>query len=398
MRRFAVLAVTLLLLVSMVCGVALAGDEDLPVPKRRYRIGFSNGEMSNPWRWAFVDSMQQWANKYRNIGPGIEYVWTNAGNDSAKQLMDCENLLAMGIDLLIVSPNQDEPLDPVIDMATAANVPLIVVDRSLIRKPGVGTYVANITQNYALSGAYQAVYALEWLKARYGEYKGNIVEIQGIIGSSPTTDEYVGIRSILKHYPDVKIIATAEGGYSQVGGRKVMEDFLQRFGPGEIDLVICYNDAEALGAIEAIEAAGRTELLEGRILGKDQMVTFVEELLKGRGLMTTECPPDYGMYAITTAIRYLNGEEIPQMVYLPLRNWENPHGPVHLVPADNVEEILKKHIKFAKDRKLALIPPEAGDFEALTVDLTRWKGYEDVMEYTKTRVFPNDITDLQNVK
>ncbi|MCR4425077.1 MAG: substrate-binding domain-containing protein [Firmicutes bacterium] len=396
MKRWAVVAVACLLVFGMVLGT-LAASENLPVPKKRYRIGFSNGEMSNSWRWAFVDSMQEWAHKFRNIGPGIDYVWTNAGNDSAKQLMDCENLLAMGVDILIVSPNQDEPLDPVIDMCTAAGVPLIVIDRSLVRQPGVGTYVANITQNYALSGAYQAAYALEWLKAKYGAYKGNIVEIQGIIGASPTTDEYVGIRAILKHYPDVKIIATAEGGYSQVGGRQVMEDFLQRFGPGQIDLVICYNDAEALGAIEAIEAAGRRELLDGRILGKDQQVTFVEQILAGRGLMTTECPPYYGPYAIPTAIRYLNGEQIPKLIHLPLRNWENPRGPVNLVPAKNMEEILKRHIKFAKDKRLALIPPEAGDFEALTVDLTRWKGYEDVMEYTRTRTFPKGIKDLQNM-
>jgi ribose transport system substrate-binding protein len=184
---------------GIVTGAIAQEYEELPVPNERYLIAFSNGEMSNEWRWAFVDSMQEWANKFRKLGPGIEYVWTNAGNDSAKQLMDVENLLAMNPSVLIVSPNQDEPLDPIIDMASDAGVPLMVIDRSLVRKPGIGTYFTNITQNYAMSGAYQAVYALEWLKEKYGEYRGSIVEIQGIIGSSPTTDEYVGIRAILQH-------------------------------------------------------------------------------------------------------------------------------------------------------------------------------------------------------
>jgi len=396
MKRIIIFFVTVLLLFGLVFSV-MAQDEELSVPKEKYLIAFSNGEMSNSWRWAFVDSMQAWANEFRKLGPGIDYVWTNAGNDSAKQLMDVENLLAMDPDILILSPNQDEPLDSVIDMATEAGVPLIVVDRSLVRKPGIGTYITNITQNYAMSGAYQAVYALEWLKEHYGEYKGNIVEIQGIIGASATTDQYVGFRSIIKYFPKVKILATAAGGYADVGGRQVMEDFLQKFGPGEIDLVVCHNDAMALGALSAIKDAGRDELLDGRLLGKDQMVEFVEEILNGRALMTTECPPYYGPYAMKTAIKYLNGELKPElMTYLPLRNWENPNDAIDLTPAKNDKEILEKHIKYTKEAGLALIPPEAGDFDGLTIDISGWKGYEDIMEYTRTREISKDIVYLQN--
>ena len=391
------LLVLLGLLVSQLLALAQT-EEQLPIPKRRYLIAFSNGEMTNPWRWAFVDSMEEWAYKFKNLGPGIDYIWTNAGNDSARQLMDCETLLAMQPDILIVSPNQDEPLDPVIDMATAAGVPLMIIDRSLVREPPVGTYFVNITQNYAMSGAYQAVYALEWLKVHYGEYRGNIVEIQGIIGSSPTTDEYVGIRAILKHFPDVKIIATGEGSYSQAGGRRVMEDFLARFGPGEIDLIICYNDAEALGALEAIEAAGRTELLTGRILGKDQQVAMLRELLAGSALMTTECPPYYGPYAIPLAIRYLNGEETPPpKVYLPLRCWENPHDEIDLTPGDD-EAIIKAHIQYCEEHNLALVPPETGNFDELTVDISSWPGYDEIMRYTEEGVWPEGIYDLQNTR
>ena len=388
----------LLVLFTVIClSFSVIAQDELPVPKERYTIAFSNGEMSNSWRWAFVDSMQQWANKYKKLGAGIDYVWTNAGNDSAKQLMDVENLLAMAPDILILSPNQDEPLDPVIDMATESGVPLIVVDRSLVREPGRGTYITNITQNYAMSGAYQAVYVLRWLKETYGAYRGNIVEIQGIIGSSPTTDQYVGFRSIIKHFPKVKILATAEGEYSRNGGRRVMEDYLQRFGAGEIDLIVTHNDAMALGALGAIRAAGRKELLDGRILAKDQTVEFLKEILNGNGMMTTECPPFYGKYAMTTAIQYLNGDLTPEaMTYLPLRNWENPNDDIDLTPAQNDREIIRKHIEYSEAHKLALIPPETGDFAGLTVDISNWKGYEDVMIYTESKVIPEDVVDLQN--
>ena len=336
---------------------------DLPVPKEEYVIAFSNGEMSNSWRWAFVDSMNEWANRFKDVGPGIDFRWTNANADATKQLMDCENLISQQPDALIMSPYQDEPLDPVIDIATEAGVPLFVVDRALVRQPPVGTYVTNITQNFAFSGMYQAMYGLEWLEDRYGEYRGNIVEIQGQIGSSPTTDNYIGIRTVLKHYPDVKIIASSEGRYSQSGGRESMEQILERFGPGEIDLIICHNDAMALGVIEAIEAAGRDELLEGRILGKDQMVQFVKEIEAGRALMTTECSPYYGAFTIPRVISYLNGEEEPEPItYLPLRCWENPNDNIDLTPAENDAEILAQHIKYSEDNGLALILPATGDW------------------------------------
>ncbi len=179
-----------------------------------------------------------------------------------------------------------------------------------------------------------------------------------------------------------------------------MEGFLERFGSGEIDLVACHNDAEALGAIEAIEAAGRDELLEGRIMGKDQMTEFVKEVLAGRALMTTECAPYYGPFALPTAIKYLNGDETPaSIVYLPLRVWENPNDKIDLTPADNDAEILKQHIAYTEEAGLALVPPETGDYDGLDVDVSKTKGYDEVMVYSNDRSqWPEGLVDLQNVE
>lgn len=374
-------------------------EEDLPVPNERYLIAFSNGDMNNSWRWAFVDSMEQWAYRFKNIGPGIDYVWTNSHADSARQLMDCETLLSMNPDILIVSPNQDEPLDPVIDMATDAGVPLIVIDRSLVRKPPIGTYITNITQNYCNDGVYEVYYALEYLKSKYGEYKGNIVEIQGLIGASANTDIYVGVRAILKNYPDVKIIGTGEGGFSQDGGRKVMEGFLQRFGPGEIDVILTYADQSGLGAIDAIKAAHREdELLGGIITGRSPTVGFLKEVLNGNALMSTECPPFYGAFTIPLAIEYLNGDVKPDPITFlgPLRCWENPNDDFDLTPEEDDAAVIKKHIKYAEDRGLDLVPPESGNYDTLVVEIENLPGYDEVLEYTKTREIPEGITDLQN--
>lgn len=397
MKRAVVLCVMLCLLGTV---LAFGQAENLPIPKRHYTIAFSNGDMNNSWRYAFVNSMEQWAYKFKQLGAGIDYVWTNSAGDSAKQLQDCQTLLAQKPDILIVSPNQAEPLDPVIDMATKANVPLIVIDRSLVRKPVVGTYFLNITQNYAFSGMTQAAYALALLKQKYGDYKGNIVEIQGEIGSSPNTDMYVGIREVLKNYPNVKIIATAEGKWSSDGGRQVMEGYLQRFTDDQMDVIICYADAEALGAIQAMKAVNRLKLLDGRMIGKDADVEFVKLIAQGKALATAECPPYYGPFAIPAAVAYLNGDlRTTGIDFLKLRVWPSPVGPQLLATKGAaLKTILDRQIKYTVDHRLQLIPPDTGDFKQLAFDVSTVKGYSDVVEYSKTGVMPTDIIDLQNTK
>ncbi|MBN9010998.1 MAG: substrate-binding domain-containing protein, partial [Rhizobiales bacterium] len=311
-----------------------------------------------------------------------------------------QTLLAQKPDMLILSPNQSVPLDPVIDMATKANVPLMVIDRSLERKPPTGTYVLNITQNYAISGMTMAYYALEHLKQKHGAYKGNIVEIQGELGSSPNTDMWVGIREVLKHYPDVKILSTEEGKWSNDGGRRVMQGFLQRFSDDEMDVIFTYADAEGLGAIQAIKAAGRESLLDGRIASKDGDVAFIQYVLDGKAMMSTECPPYYGAFAIPEAIQYLNGDlDQKGIQFLSLRTWPNPNVPTQLaVSGDQVKEILTKQIAFTNENKLPLIPPETGNYEELHFDASKVTGYDDVMAYSKSGEVPKDLYDLQNTK
>ncbi len=115
--------------------------------------------------------------------------------------------------------------------------------------------------------------------------------------------------------------------------------------------------------------------------------------------MTTECSPYYGPFAMKAAIEYLNGSTTPDPVtYLPLRCWENPNDNIDLTPAENDEEILERHIAYAEEHDLALVPPETGDYDVLTIDLTGVKGYDEVMAYSATRVMPEGIYDLQNTK
>jgi ABC-type sugar transport system substrate-binding protein len=149
-----------------------------------------------------------------------------------------------------------------------------------------------------------AAYALDHLNRKHGAYKGNIVEIQGELGSFPNND---GIREVIKNYPDVKILSTEEGKWSNDGGRRVIQGFLRRFTDDQMDVIFTYADSSGLGAMQAIKAAGRNELLDGRIASKDCDVNFIQAVADGKAMMSTECPPYYGAFAIPEAVQYLNG-------------------------------------------------------------------------------------------
>jgi hypothetical protein len=117
-------------------------------------------------------------------------------------------------------------------------------------------------------------------------------------------------------------------------------------------------------------------------------------------MMSTECPPYYGAFAIPQAINYLNGTlKDTGIQYLDLRTWPNPNAPSLLsVDGDKLKSILEHQIKFTEDNKLPLIPPESGNYEELHFDASKVKGYDDVLAYLKAGSVPKDIIDLQNGK
>jgi ABC-type sugar transport system substrate-binding protein len=217
----------------------------------------------------------------------------------AKQLQDVNDLLAKKPDLLVVAPVQFEPLAPVPGLADKAGVPLIVVDRALPGAPGKGQWKAFITIDFVESGEKIGQSIVEGLTKKNGAPKGNLVHITGTTGASPVIDEQKGIDSVLAKNPGIKIVGSCDGKYAGEPGRKCMEDLLQRFGKGRIDGMIADNDESGLGAIQAIEAAGRTELFP-YIWGKDAQRTGLEAMLAGKMYYTISTPPQFGQITMDT--------------------------------------------------------------------------------------------------
>jgi len=214
---------------------------------RIYKIGFSQCTNLDLWRKTMFLEMQNELISY----PTLELNIKDAQNSSEKQINDIRELVSSGIDLLIVSPNESSPLTPIIEETFKKGIPVIVVDRRIDSE----NYTAFIGANNYSIGKEAGKYAAKTL-----DFKGKILEIWGLKGSSPAKDRHRGFMEEISKYPQLEIIDAGSGEWEKPGGEKLMTASLNT--GNQFDMVFAHNDVMALGAINAYqEHAGRKKCL-----------------------------------------------------------------------------------------------------------------------------------------
>ncbi len=307
-----------LILVILLCTSALfAAGSTEKAGKEQYLIAYSQAELVNAWRVTNQKDMEASAERL-----GVKLISIDANQDPAKQLADIQNMLAQKPDALILSPLESKALVPAIRMCEQGNVPLIVIDRTIEAEPGKGVYKTEITQSHVLSGEKLAEKAIELLTAKYGEPRGNVVHVQGMAGASPVIDANKGWDSVMAKYPKIKNVATADAGFTTEGGLKVMEDFLQRFPKGQIDIVRSDYSAMTVGAIQAIKNAGRDEIL-GYVVGEGGHYLAIEAVIAGDIARETQTPPYFGELALKSALDILAGKTVPARQQVPIKIFDS---------------------------------------------------------------------------
>ncbi len=275
-----------------------------PTAVKVVTIAYSQAELVNAWRVTNQKDMEAQVAK-----AGYKLITADANQDPSKQLADVENMLAQKPACLIVSPLESKASAPVVQLAEKAGVPLVIIDRTIEATPGQGAYKTEITQSHYLSGKLLAEKAVELLTAKYGAAKGNVVHVQGLAGASPVIDANKGWDDVMKAYPDIKVVATSDAGFTKDGGMKVMDDFLQRFPAGQIDIVRSDYSDMTMGALEAIKNAGRKELL-GYVVGEGGHMKAIEAVIAGDIARETQTPPYFGQKAVQACTAILSGESV----------------------------------------------------------------------------------------
>lgn len=275
-----------------------AGDEaEEPDAGEPALIGFSQANNGDVWR---INQTNNVVDACTQLVPGSEVLVTDGQGDAAKQSADVDDLIARGIDVLLLTPLTSDALTPAAQRALDAGIPVITLDR------GVETEVTqHIGADNKLIGKTAAQFVAETLLEGQG---GAVIEIQGVLGASATTDRHEEFVAWLEeNAPDVEIVASQTGEYRREPALEFMNDMLQRFGPGEFDVVYTHNDEMALGAVQSMKQAGR--LGEAHIVGIDGQNEAIEAIAAGE-IAATFTYDNAGKEACESASRLLDGETI----------------------------------------------------------------------------------------
>lgn len=273
-----------------------------PAAKKKFTIGMSQCNLGEPWRVQMNADVEKAA---KERADKLEVVFKDAQNDTVRQQSQIQEFVSAGVDLLIVSPKEAAPLTPVIAQAYTQGIPVIVLDRRVLGDQ----YTCFIgADNKKIGKA-----AGEWIKKTLGG-KGDVVELKGLMTSTPGQDRNSGFRDGIAG-GELKILFEADMKWLEPDARKEMESALARF--PKIDLVYAHNDPGAHGAYLAAKAAGREK--EMKFVGIDALPQEGQAYVK-QGILTASFEyPTGGREAIETALKILGGEKVEKEITLPSR-------------------------------------------------------------------------------
>jgi len=261
-------------------------------------IGMSQCNLGEPWRVQMNSDIKNAADK-NNI---IRVIYKDAQNDTLKQRAHIEEFIDQGVDLLIVSPKEAAPLTPPIRKAFQSGIPVIVLDRRVVGSD----YTCFIgADNKKIGEA-----AGRWIAKKLNG-KGNIVELKGLMTSTPAQDRHSGFLKGIEG-TQLKVVFEADMKWLEPNARKEMESALARF--NKIDLVYGHNDPAAHGAYLATKATGREKGII--FVGIDGLPQEGQAYVKQGIIQACFEYPTGGKEAIETAISILKGNKVAKEITL----------------------------------------------------------------------------------
>ncbi|MDT7543098.1 MAG: galactofuranose transport system substrate-binding protein [Acidobacteriota bacterium] len=267
-------------------------------------VGFSQMENDGPWRIAETASMRdegaKRATKY-------QLLVTDAQGQTSKQVSDVEDLIARGVDVLFLAPREEQGFESALQAAREKNIPVFLIDREVNGKAGED-FVTFVGSNFVEEGRR----AGEWL-VKQTNGKAGIVELLGTSGASVARDRHDGFAAAIKDQPGMKILTSQTANFNRAQGQKVMENIIQAQGKN-ITVVYAHNDEMALGAVQALKAAGMQPGKDVIVLSVDGEKAALEAVQHSEMSATVECNPRFGPVAFDTLEKFLRGEQLPPKI------------------------------------------------------------------------------------
>lgn len=274
MKKVFSLVLALLLCACMFTVVHAEGD--------LIRVGYVQVGHESDWRMA---NTQNYIDVFTKEN-GYDLSLIDCDNDHAYQLECVRNFIEQDLDYIVIAPIQEAGWDTVLAEAQEAGIPVIIADRSVAADPSL--YTTQVGTNMVAEGETAGLWLAEYLAGK----EANILVIEGSTGSSAALGRSEGFNKVMADHPEWKLIDSQDGDFTQVGGQQVMESFIKSY-EGKFNVVVCHNDNEAYGAMDAMDAAGITYGVGGDVtlISFDATSAALKYCLEGKINCDVECNP-----------------------------------------------------------------------------------------------------------
>ena len=272
---------------------------------QKLTVGFAQVGAESDWRVAESKSIKDEAAKR-----GIDLKFSDAQGKQENQFKAIRSFIAQGVDAIILAPKVETGWEQILKEAKQAKIPVVLVDRG-INVTDDSLYATLIASDFVAEGKL----AGDWLAKKTGG-QAKIIELEGSPGAAPAIDRKKGFAQSIAAHPGMKIIAAQSGDFETGKGKEVMETLLQQHGK-DVTAVYAHNDNMALGAIEAIKAAGKKPGVDILVVSIDAVKAAFTAMVAGELNCTVECNPLLGPLAFDAVEKARKGEALPKKTVVP---------------------------------------------------------------------------------
>ena len=288
---------------STIAAGLIAGAVAMPISASALTLGFAQVGAESEWRTANTQSIKDAAK-----AAGITLKFSDAQQKQENQIKAIRSFIAQKVDVIAFAPVVTTGWDTVLMEAKKAKIPVVLTDRSIETKDP-SLYVTMIGSDFTEEGRKAAKWLLENYK---GQGDVNIVELQGTVGSAPAIERKKGFEEVIKSEPRFKITRSQTGDFTRAKGKEVMEAFLKT--DKNIQVLFAHNDDMAIGAIQAIEAAGIKPGKDIIIVSIDAVKGAFEAMMAGKLNVSVECNPLLGPQLMNIVKDAKAGKELPKRI------------------------------------------------------------------------------------
>jgi inositol transport system substrate-binding protein len=310
----------LLALVAVASGLSLAGckKQEAAAGSRKTLVAFARSESNDTWLSYLHDAFAaEFAGK-----PEYEVLWSDGQNDVTRQQDNVNAAISQGAKAIVVVPIDTSAVSPIVRAAQEANIPLVFVNRNpfVTTPPPANVYYCG--SDSVVAGRQQMEYLGELMGG-----SGEIAILMGQLNQEAAQDRTRGVKEIIaEKYPNIRVVAEQTGNWMRNEAVTVVENWLTAY--PNLKAIASNNDEMAMGALVAIESAGRQGIL---VAGTDGNPDAVQAIKNGKlACSVFQNARGQGAGAADYVIRALKGEKMESI------NWV----PYELITKENADDYL----------------------------------------------------------